>query len=249
MSSQRPMDTDVLVIGAGTAGMPCAIAAAEAGARVSVLERTSEVGGTLHASGGSMSAAGAQRALERGIEDSPAAHFEDVMRLGGQRADPRLVRLATEQAAGTIDWLDGLGFPFQEDSPRSTRGYSAARLYFGVAFGRSVLATIAGRWERLVGAGAIDVRFEHTLRSLIVERDTVVGARADAAGGTVELRAPAVVLATGGYGANPALFSQLTPGNPRIPGISWPTATGDGLIAARAAGAALRNWRDLYSPT
>ena len=87
---------DVAVVGGGTAGIPCAIFAAQRGLRVLVLEHAPQVGGTLHYSAGQMSAAGTRRQHEMGIVDSPARHFADIMRLSGNTADPVLVRLAVD---------------------------------------------------------------------------------------------------------------------------------------------------------
>ena len=72
---------DFIVVGAGTAGLPCAIFGAKAGARVLVVEKESQIGGTLHVSGGHMSAAGTKRQKERGIQDSTEAHFKDIQRI------------------------------------------------------------------------------------------------------------------------------------------------------------------------
>ena len=108
---------ELLVVGAGTAGMPCAIAAAEAGARVVVAERSDEIGGTLHISYGHMSAAGTRRARAKGIDDAPDLHFEDVMRIGHGHGDPALIRAAVDGAAATIDWLEDIGLPFPAEMP------------------------------------------------------------------------------------------------------------------------------------
>ena len=86
--------------------MPCAIAAAEAGARLVVGEKTEDVGGTLLVNfTGHLSAAGTCRQRARGIDDSPDEHFADVMRISNGLADPLLVRLAVDEAPRTIDWL------------------------------------------------------------------------------------------------------------------------------------------------
>jgi fumarate reductase flavoprotein subunit len=68
----------------------------------------------------------------------------------------------------------------------------------------------------------------------------VRGVRVDGPEGVVELRAPAVVLTTGGYGADPALFGELSPDRPPLVSSCWPTATGDGLRLAREHGAVAR---------
>ena len=59
-------DWDVIVAGAGTAGMPVAIYAARRGARVLVIELADRAGGTLHVSGGQMAAAGTRVQADKG---------------------------------------------------------------------------------------------------------------------------------------------------------------------------------------
>jgi fumarate reductase flavoprotein subunit len=86
------MRWDVVVVGAGTAGMPAAIAAAENGARVLVLDKEPRVGGMLHISGGQFSGAGTRRQRERGIVDDVQQHLEDVERLSHGKANSALVR-------------------------------------------------------------------------------------------------------------------------------------------------------------
>ena len=72
---------DLLVVGAGTAGLPAAIFAARRGMRVLLVEKLDRVGGTLHVAQGQLAAAGTSLQRERGIEDSPDLHFADVMRI------------------------------------------------------------------------------------------------------------------------------------------------------------------------
>lgn len=96
---------DLIVIGAGTAGIPAAIFAAARGARVLMLDAANDIGGTLHLSTGQMSAAGTKLQASLGIVDSAQAHFDDVMRISKGTADPELVRLAVDNAATSFDWL------------------------------------------------------------------------------------------------------------------------------------------------
>lgn len=154
---------DLVVCGAGSAGMPCAIAAAEAGARVAVLEKSAEVGGTLHVAGGHLSAAGTCRQAERGIVDHPDLHFEDVIRICGDTANRELVRLAVDEAAPTLDWLDSLGFAHAPESPQKAliyKPYGVERLHWGDAPGQKgpvILRALRSRWDSLVGEGRIRV--------------------------------------------------------------------------------------------
>ncbi|MBI1761024.1 MAG: FAD-dependent oxidoreductase [Acidobacteria bacterium] len=239
---------DIIIVGAGSAGLPCALTAAAHGARVLVVEKAAEIGGTLHWSGGHLSAGGTRRQRERGIADNPDLHFAEVMRIAQQAADPALVRLAVDEAPHVIDWLDALGLPWDPITPRLVYGhepYKIARTYYGVDGGRSILETLRPSWDEHVAARQITVLFEHTLTALLVEGGVVSGIRAQNASGTVELRGRRVVLTSGGYAANHKLFAEVTPTVngivPKLVSTARPTSTGDGIIAARQHGAQLRN--------
>jgi succinate dehydrogenase/fumarate reductase flavoprotein subunit len=240
---------DLIVVGAGTAGLPCAYEAATHGARVLVLEKSDEIGGTLHISGGHMSAAGTRRQRERGIGDSVAAHIADVMRISRGTARPDLVRLAAALAPATVDWLDAHGFSFAPETPRIVYGhepYSVARTYYGVDEARSILAVLRRLVEPLLRSDAIDLRLETALTGFVCEDGRVAGVHFEGPAGSGIARAPATVLATGGYGAAPDLFAELD---------GWPlvtaarkTSTGDGLRLARELGAAIVG-RGMFIPT
>ncbi len=93
---------DVIIIGAGTVGLPAAIFASQRSDSVLVLDAAPDIGGTLHLSGGQMSAAGTRLQKEKGIEDSPALHLEDVMCISKNTADRDLVGLAVNNWLSTI---------------------------------------------------------------------------------------------------------------------------------------------------
>jgi fumarate reductase flavoprotein subunit len=241
------MEFDVVVVGAGTAGMPCAIVLAEQGARVVVIEKDAVVGGALHLSAGQMSGSGSRLQRSKGIDDTPEHHLDDVNRLGRGKARQEIARLAVENAGATIDWLEELGFPFPDDQPIIYLGhdpYTRPRTYWGPELGVSILKTVQPRFEQLVAEGRIDLRLGHRLTDLIVEDGRVTGVRAErvAADGSptgaapVELRAGAVALTTGGYAASRALFDELHPGVTVLLGARS-TSQGEGLVAARRIGA------------
>src|SRR6476469_2997586 len=106
------MRFDLIVVGAGTAGIPCACEAAARGSRVLLLEAADDIGGALHTSGGHISAGGTARQRERGIDDDPDRHLADVLRIAGlSPALPRLelTRRVCEGAPATLSWLEELG--------------------------------------------------------------------------------------------------------------------------------------------
>ena len=234
---------DLIVVGAGTAGMPCAIAAAEQGAKVLVIEKSDRIGGTLHISAGHMSAGGTRRQRAMGIDDSPEKHYQDVMRICKNTADPDLVRLATNEAPHTIDWLEDLGFPFEPSTPKLVFGhvpYQTPRTYWGVDAGRSILHTILPMWEKYVASGHITLRLSHQLTGLLTNKSRVIGISTLTEGKSVNFFAKNTVICTGGYASNPDFFAKVHPNRPRLLSTAAPTSTGEGIIAAQTIGAQFR---------
>ena len=147
------MTYDILIVGAGTVGMSCAITAAERGLKVCVLEKSNSIGGALHWSGGHMSAGGTKIQQRKGIEDSTKEHLKDIYRLNKNTGDKHLIELAVEEAPKTINWLDNLGFEFAPECPRIIYGHAAykkARTYYGVEKALSIYKILLPIWERYV---------------------------------------------------------------------------------------------------
>lgn len=233
---------DVIVVGAGSAGLPLAIRAAERGVRVLQLEADYRIGGTLHWSSGQMSAAGTRQQRALGIEDSPAEHYRDAQRIARDTIDPVVLRLFVKHAAATIDWLCDLGFSPASGTPvagEAHEAYSTRRYLYGTQKGLSVLEALRPSHTRLVKSGYIDLRLQHRVRELLVNaRGAVIGVRADTPNGEVDFLGAKTVLASGGYASNPSLWRRLTP---KIPLCSHanPYSRGDGLVAAAALDAAI----------
>ncbi|MFC5751294.1 FAD-dependent oxidoreductase [Actinomadura rugatobispora] len=241
---------DVVIVGAGTGGIPCAVEAAGHGARVLLVEKDSRIGGTLHTSGGHMSAAGTRRQRERGIEDSVQEHIADIERISGGTARADLVELAARHAPETIDWLDGHGFEFAPESPRLVYGhepYRVPRTHYGKDAGLSILAVLRRLLDEQIAAGRVDLWLGSAAIGL-TERPGGAPSVTVLRGGVdeVEVPAPAVVLATGGFASDRELFEELE--GAALVSAAHPTSTGDGIVIAREAGAAIAG-RGLYLPT
>ncbi len=241
---------DIIVVGAGTAGLPCAIFAARAGARVLLLEKEEEIGGTLHVSGGHLSAAGTRRQKDRGIDDSTEDHFADIMRISKGSIRKDLVRLALSQSAWLIDWLQDEGFEFAPETPRIVYGhepYSTPRTYYGVDDARSVLKVLRRLLQPVVESGAVTLALGARVKGLLTDEGRVVGVQY-AKKGSIEraLAAKGVVLATGGFAAAPDLFREIE-GFPLV-SAAPDHATGDGFVMAHGVGAFIAG-RETYLPT
>jgi succinate dehydrogenase / fumarate reductase, flavoprotein subunit len=224
------VDTDVLVIGAGGAGMRAAIAAAGAGARVLVLCK-SLLGKahTVMAEGG-MAAALANVAHL----DSWEAHFADTMKGGKLLNSWRMALIHAREAPERVLELERWGAVFDRTASglihqRPFGAHTYPRLaHIG---DRTGLELIRSLQDRLVHTDGIEVRMEVTVESLLTHEDRVAGAlayrRAD--GGLVACTARAVLLATGGAGR---IY--------RITSNSW-ECTGDGPALAYEIGADLQD--------
>jgi fumarate reductase flavoprotein subunit len=231
---------DVIVVGAGSAGLPLAIRAAERGARVLQIEADYRVGGTLFWSSGQISAAGTRLQKQQGIEDSPDEHYRDAQKIAHGKIDPVVLRLMVDNAAATIDWLMDLGFQPAPGTPvagEAHEAYSTRRYLWGTNKAVSILDTLKPVHDRLVKEGRIDLRLQHRLVGLLSDaRGAVTGVRASTPNGEFEFSGRNVVLASGGYAANPELWAELTPNAPLCSYVN-PYSRGDGLVAARELGA------------
>ena len=113
------LDCDVVVVGAGGAGLTAAAQAAENGAKVIVVEKMPIVGGNSLKATGGMNAADTQYQADLGITDSGVQEFiEDTINGGHGINDRSLVTVMAEQSSDAIDWLTSIGAPLSV-MPRS----------------------------------------------------------------------------------------------------------------------------------
>ena len=191
------MDADVVVVGAGAAGLSAALKTAQDGHSVILLEKMGVIGGASAMAGSGTMATGSKWQKEDGYEDSAEKLVEDMMANGHQKNDRATVELFANTIGEAFDWLvgeDGAAVPYQR-SGKPTRSYSGEGRGAGVCKSLSESLTAAGG-TLLVNTPA---------KELIVEDGKVVGVKAEGEGKAYTIRAKAVILASGGYGANDAL--------------------------------------------
>lgn len=225
----------LIIVGAGPAGMTSAIAAADRGAKVALIEVGDRMGGALLINRGQLSGAGTKLQAERGIVDTPKDHFEDAMRLSRGTADPRFLELAVNLQGPFIDWLMDHGFEMEADMPRIIHGneaYSIARTYWGKEHGISILKVLQPMIEAHMAKGRIDLFTGSEVRELLVGDEAVIGVKLS--DGRC-FHAEKTVLASGGYAANAELFARLHEGASLWSG-SFIHSTGRGLEMAEAVG-------------
>ncbi len=229
---------DVVVIGAGGAGLRAAIAAHDAGARTALVCR-SLLGKahTVMAEGGIAAALG-----NLWPEDNWQVHFRDTMRGGKLLNNWRMAELHAKEAPDRVYELEQWGALFDRTasgkiSQRDFGGHRYARLaHVG---DRTGLEMIRALQQRAVSIG-MDVLMELTVTDLLRDGDRVAGAFGywRDSGRFVVLDAPAVILATGGIGKSWKVTSN-----------SW-ECTGDGHALALRSGATLLNMEFIqFHPT
>ncbi len=236
------MKYDILIIGAGTAGMSCAITAAQRGLKVGVIEKSHYYGGALHWSGGHMSAGGTRLQREKGIEDSVEKHLKEIYQINNKSGDIDLIEKAAHEAPKTIEWLDEIGMEWAPECPRIIYGhvaYETARTIYGPEKAMSIYKVLAPLWDEQVAKGNIECHFENTfigLDKLNDRFDTVV---CDTENEERRYQGRHIVITSGGYGSNPAYFQQKHPDIPLVSSC-YPTATADGHIILEKQGAKFR---------
>ncbi|MYF57993.1 MAG: FAD-dependent oxidoreductase [Gammaproteobacteria bacterium] len=235
---------DLIVVGGGSAGLPCAIFAAMQGARVLVVDRAHRLGGTLDRSTGQIAAAGTRIQAEQGIEDSPEAHFDDIMRISRGKVDPELARVFVGEAARTVDWLCDHGFTPLPDHPVTTGGhepYRVRRYQWAAGNGVAILRTLLPVFMDLVRKGSIEFLIRTDAKELIQDADdAVTGVMVeDALGRRMDLMGRKVAITTGGAGGNPEMFERLH-GVPMYARLAYPFNLGGGLEMGVGAGGVLR---------
>lgn len=238
-------DADLIVVGAGLAGLSAAITAADEGASVILIDKRYKPGGTAMGAGGSYSAAGSRLQIAKHIDDSPAKHFDDANRIGKGKADPSLLRLYTEQASSVQAWLEGLGVQFDPKGPRIAyehEPYTIARTCDAVGGGPGFIATLSAQLDRRIASGRVSLRGETTARALVRQDGRITGLRVTNDEGTEQtLLARVVLLACGGYGSNREMVAKYNPDFANTLTVASKYATGDGIRMAEAAGAQIVN--------
>ncbi|AXK85191.1 Succinate dehydrogenase/fumarate reductase, flavoprotein subunit [Nocardia farcinica] len=206
------IDTDVLVIGAGMAGLTTATRALDRGARVVVVEKAETVGGSALFAGYAWTA--------------PDHAVMDRVNPGG---DPELRRALVDGFADGVDWIRGLGVEVDEAVP--VLGYGRGHRFDTHRYVEECRRRVRAAGTLLTGTETLALR---------THDGAVTGAAVRLPdGATREIEAGATVLATGGFQADPELVrAHIHPAAAAMPLRSNPTSAGDGLRLAESVGAA-----------
>jgi tricarballylate dehydrogenase len=259
---------DVVVVGAGNAAFCAALSARETGARVLILERApkDEDGGNTRFT------AGAIRFAYNGVEDlkeimpdlteeeirstdfgayTTDNFFDDMFRVTRYRTDPALCEIMVTRSFETMKWLRSKGIRFMP-----IYGRQAFKIGDKFKFWGGLTVEVRGGGPGLIDFEAkaaakagIDIRYQTPAMSLIYDGSRVDGVRVKNGTGLEDIRAGAVILASGGFEANTEMRTRYL-------GPGWELAkvrgtrfnTGDGIRMALDIGASpYGNWSGCHA--
>ena len=277
------VEADVVIVGAGGAGMTAAITAANEGKSVVVVESQAMVGGnSVRATGGMNAAktvyqdenefgesAGVEKTLKTAAEKyadnetitalaatvaeqwaayqaNPTGYFDSVelmeldTMIGGKGInDPALVETLCEGTADAIDWLDENGITLHNVS--SFGGASVKRIHRPVGDDGKVVSVGSYMIPRLQEAcekAGVQLLLSTTAEEILTDGGKAVGIKATGATGeTVTVNAKAVILASGGFGANLDMVVEYKPELKGFMTTNAPGILGQGIAMAQAIGA------------
>lgn len=241
------LDTDVVIVGAGGAGLTAASVLAEQGKKVILLEKMSFVGGnSLKASGG-MNAAGthyqAEQAGEEAIDTATVEQFiTDLMNGGRNKAtnemvnDLSLVTKMAESSSSAIDWLDSIDAPLPKLA--ATGGCDGRKYLHEPEDGSAVGQYLVNKLNDYAKKVGVELKLNTEATSIIMKDGAAVGVLANDANNNYTINAKAVIITTGGFGAN---FDMMASYNEDLRNAVTTNAsgtTGDGINMAVEVGAA-----------
>ena len=238
-AEDQTIDADVVILGAGAAGMSAAIEASKAGASVVILEKQGIVGGSTTRSGGKLIAAGTPEQKEAGFTGDTAEDLYNYLASYDEynEIDSDKLHEFTDHALEDVEWLEGLGVDVINVEPihSSITPWRVLNTKGGGGQTSGIGGQISVPLYNAVSETDTQIIYNCTADKILMEDGKAVGAvgvKAD--GSTVTVNAKGVVIATGGFAANHELGSLYYENyTTSVPASN----TGDGLIIAKEAGA------------
>jgi len=225
----QQLETDTVVIAAGTAGLAAAVAAAEIGTRVIVFEKLNRCGGTAVMGSGIFAVESRLQRLKH-IQFTREEAFRTYMDYTHWRVNARLISTFVNRSAATVDWLEKMGVEFLDVTSHGLGNFHTQHTVKGPDTGpgsgpgqvgpaSAMMKILAERAQQL----GVKIFLKTPAQKILLDQNRVTGVLAiDEKGEEIIARARTVIVATGGYGAP-------------MPGL--PSVTGDGIRMAREVGA------------
>ena len=238
------MSIDVLVIGAGACGLAAAIAAADQGATVAIVEKLDRPGGNSALSTGSIPAAGSRFQRAAGIVDSPAQMAADLEAIAGETDNAQLLQHLAALSAPTVEWLiDDVGCRMALVTAYKHIGHSVPRLHAPASRrGRDLVDDLLAAVERRGIPLATGNRVVRLLTDGSGSAAKVMGAEIELpTGQREEIAAARVILAVNGYAGDKSLVARFCPDIAGARYFGALGSTGEAIRWGEALGAGLGN--------
>lgn len=222
---------EVVIVGGGLSGLVAAIAARQANLSVLVLEKGRSLGGDGNYVEGAMGV-DSQMQQQAGIEIDRNQLLKDELNYSHYEASAPHLKQLIDHSGETIDWLSKLGVQFASVGPQ---GDSWPTIHAFKGGGHAAVTTLIAKAQAL----GVEIQTSTSVRRLLQANGQIQGVevRNEVTGQTRELKASAVILATGGYVDNPDLIKLQTPLSKRLMSVSDGKSTGDGMQLAWQVGA------------
>lgn len=233
-NSGKTMSTDVVVVGSGTTGLSASIQAKQLGLNVIMLEKMGIVGGTSNSAEG-YGAINSDFAEKKGYHYDVQKVWKTAEEFHHWANDSALLLKYYEHSGESANWLQSLGVEFDDVQHYGNAPYNTWHLYTGT--GKQFTKTLADNAKKM----GVKILLETRGKELIMKNGKVAGIKAKQSDGSVlTIKAPVVILATGGYAANPEMikeYAKVEP-NKQVADAGMPDSrTGDGINMALKVGA------------
>jgi uncharacterized protein len=207
MSSQNPLQADVVIIGGGGAGIPAAIEVGRAGGTAVVLEQADECGGTAAISGGGCCIVGTPLQKSQGIEDTPDVAFEDWVKWGGGAADEVWARYYLEHTLHDLyHWAEDCGAEWVD--MKFQEGNRVLRWHRPRNNGLGLMTALIKTAESIPN---IRIMTSTNAGKLLTKNGRVNGVTTVGKDDVVQIYCKALVIATGGFNSNIDMVLEARP--------------------------------------
>lgn len=232
------MNTDLIIIGSGGAGLTAAVQAADLGMHVTVLEKEDKVGGNTNRASSGMNAAETDVQLKHGVIDHTDDFYRETMQGGGRLNDPSMLRFFVNHASLAVSWLSNHGIKLTDLT--ITGGMSKMRTHRPASTAPIGAFLIKNLLELAEKAG-VNIKTSMKVTRLLQDNaGKVTGVEVQDNNDQVsQLHASAVILASGGFGASHELIAKYRPDLANYRTTNQDGATGDGLRLGKDVGAQL----------
>ena len=227
---------DVIIVGSGGAGMTAAIEAKDAGMNPVILEKMPMAGGNTSKASAGLNASETSVEKAQGITDSNDKFYEETHKGGGGTNDKELLRYFVDHSAAAVDWLAQNDIVL--DNLTTTGGMSVSRTH-RPHDGSAVGAYLVKGLEENISKRDIPVFVNSDVTKINEKDGKVSGVEVKIEGETKQVDSKAVVVTTGGFGANQKMIAKYRPDLKDYVTTNAAGSTGDGIEMISALGGAL----------